>query len=51
MSRYRRSNVTGATYFFTVMAYKRNPILTHEAVRVAMREAIELVGEKRPFTI
>lgn len=51
MSRYRRSNVTGATYFFTVTAYKRNLILTHEAVRVAMRGAIEQVRKKHPFTI
>ena len=41
MSRYRRSKAGGATYFFTVNTYLRQPILTHPAVRATLREAIE----------
>ena len=51
MSRYRRSNVGGATYFFTVNTYLRQPILTHPEVRATLREAIEHVRVYLPFTI
>ena len=51
MSRYRRSNIAGATYFFTVTTYLRQPILTHPDVRAALRNAIEQVREKLPFTV
>ena len=51
MSRYRRSNVAGATYFFNVATYQRKPVLIRADVRVAMRDAIEQVREKLPFTI
>ena len=51
MSRYRRSNVGGATYFFTVTTYLRQPILTHPAVRNALRNSIDQVREKLPFAI
>ena len=51
MSQYRRSNVGGAAYFFTVNTYVRQPILTHPDVRATLREAIEHVRESLPFTI
>ncbi|MFZ4538561.1 REP-associated tyrosine transposase [Propionivibrio sp.] len=51
MSRYRRSNVTGATFFFTVVTYRRQPILTDEALRRALHDAILRVRERYPFTI
>ncbi len=51
MSRYRRANTAGATYFFTVVAYRRQRILCDERVRKALRDAIVSVREKRPFTI
>ena len=51
MSRYRRSNVSGATYFYTVNTYLRQPILTLPEVRATLREAIEHVRESLPFKI
>jgi putative transposase len=51
MSRYRRSDTTGATYFFTVVAYRRQPILCDAPIRQALRAAIEAVRNARPFVI
>ncbi len=51
MSRYRRENVTGATWFFTVVTYRRQPILCDKPVREALRDAITSVRKKRPFEI
>ncbi len=51
MSRYRRASVAGSTYFFTVVAYRRQPILCNEAIRIALRTAIETVRATRPFVI
>ena len=51
MSRYRRSHAPGATYFFTVVTYRRQAILCDEPIRVALRNAIADVRIKRPFTI
>ena len=51
MSNYRRANTQGACYFFTVVAFRRQPILCDEAVRVALQEAIRSVCEQKPFSI
>ncbi len=51
MSRYRRAPLAGATYFFTVVAYRRQSILCEPAIRGALREAIESVRARRPFAI
>ena len=51
MSRYRRASAAGASYFFTVVAYRRQPILCNETVRNALRSAIETVRASRPFVI
>lgn len=51
MSRYRRSNTDGATFFFTVVTHRRQNILTDEALRVALRTAILRVRERYPFNI
>lgn len=51
MSRYRRAAVPGASYFFTVVTERRQPILTDPAVRSALREAIVLVRQTLPFRI
>ena len=51
MSRYRRANTTGATYFFTVVTYRRQKILCAPEVRSALRQSIEKVSQKRPFEI
>lgn len=51
MSRYRRSKNSGATYFFTVVTYRRQAILCDEPIREALRKAIAITRTKRPFTI
>lgn len=51
MSRYRRDTTPGATYFFTVVTYRRQPILCDAALRTALRQAIEDVRSKRPFAV
>ncbi|WP_343221768.1 MULTISPECIES: transposase [unclassified Methylomonas] len=51
MSRYRSPQNPGATYFFTVVAYRRQAILCDEPVREALRKAISITRAKRPFTI
>jgi putative transposase len=51
MSRCRRASVAGATYFFTVVTYRRQPILCDERIRKSLRDAIENVRVRRPFMI
>lgn len=51
MSRYRRSNATGATFFFTVVTHRRQRILTDAPVRLALRDAIRHVRAQWPFAI
>ncbi len=51
MSRYRRSNTAGATFFFTVVMYRRQRILTDDAVRRALHDAIVRVRDRYPFTV
>ncbi len=36
---YRRSKIPGATFFFTVVTYRRNKILCHEANVALIKEA------------
>jgi len=50
MSRYRRSR-TGSTFFFTLVSFRRHPILCLPPIRSALRRAIEDVRQSRPFTI
>ncbi|ESS73623.1 hypothetical protein MGMO_15c00440 [Methyloglobulus morosus KoM1] len=51
MSRYRRADVPGATYFFTVVTYRRRPILCDDPVRAALRQAVKTVQSRHPFTV
>ncbi len=51
MPHYRRANTAGAAYFFTVVTYRRQPMLCDTPVRKALREAIVAVRAQRPFTI
>ena len=51
MSRYRRAKATGSSYFFTVVAYRRQSILCDEAIRNALRASGETVRVERPFII
>ena len=51
MPQYRRARIPGGTFFFTVVAARRQPILTDEPVRQALRQAIQVVRQERPFRI
>lgn len=51
MSNYRRANTTGASYFFTLVAYRRQHILCDDAIRNALRTAIARTRAERPFGI
>ena len=51
MSRYRRATTAGSSYFFTVVTYRRQPILCNEKIRSALRTAIESVRRSSPFVI
>src|SRR4030067_578999 len=51
MSRYRRASAAGASYFFTVVPYRRTPCVCTDTVRNALRSAIETVRASRPFVI
>lgn len=51
MSRYRRANAPAATYFFTVVTYRRRGFLCDPDVRAAVRDAIMKVRNQHPFRI
>ena len=51
MSDYRRWFVPGGTYFFTVVAYGRRPILTTDAGRRFFHSAIETIRKDRLFEL
>lgn len=51
MSRYRRSQTPGATYFLAVATYRRQAILCDAPIREALRNGVAAVPAKRPFTI
>jgi len=51
MPSYRRANVAGGPYLFTVNTLRRLPVLTEEPVRVALREAIRQTQLTHPFEI
>jgi len=50
MSRYRRA-ITGSTFFFTVVAYRRRPIFCDPLIRASLHQAIRFVRSTRPFVI
>lgn len=51
MSNYRRENIKGATYFFTVVTYRRQKILTNPESINILRDVIKKVKGIQPFTI
>src|SRR5690606_25578166 len=51
MPDYRRARIPGGCYFFTVVTERRQPILTHPDIRLALREAIMEVRASQPFRI
>ena len=51
MSLYRRDYTPGATYFFTVVTYRRRPFLCDPDVRTALRNAIQKTRIGYPFVV
>jgi putative transposase len=51
MSCYRRAATSNASFFFTDVTYRRQPILCDEVIRNALRAALETVLATRPFVI
>ena len=51
MRHYIRQREAGASYFFTVVTYKRRPILTQGANIDRLRRAIRIVKQTHPFII
>ncbi len=51
MPNYRRTRITGGTYFFTLVTHGRRPVLVDENVRTALRFAIKAVREEHPFLV
>lgn len=51
MATFRRSTVPGATYFFTVNTYQRQPVLTQPPFYAALKESVRSVISERPFII
>ncbi|HEX7231662.1 MAG TPA: transposase, partial [Candidatus Binatia bacterium] len=49
MSEYRRPYIPGGTFFFTVTTFERQPILTEEPYRAALRSAINDVCNRLPL--
>ena len=51
MPHYRRAHQKNGQYFFTVVTGNRNPVLVHEPILQALREAIQQVRKDLPFAI
>jgi putative transposase len=51
MSDYRRAYLPGGTFFFTVVTYKRKPILTNNTARMILHDAFQNVINRFPFTM
>jgi putative transposase len=50
MPEYRRSFLPGGTFFFTVVTYQRRPFLASPKARAVLRQALETIAERYPFT-
>lgn len=51
MSNYRRANLAGGYYFFTVLTYNRRKILVDSRTRECLRKAWQKTRTKYPFEI
>ncbi|MBN2098670.1 MAG: transposase [Dehalococcoidia bacterium] len=49
MPEYRRTKIEGATYFFTVVTYRRQPVLCLPESLDAMKDVMSNVAERYPF--
>jgi len=51
MSNYRRAKMSGGTYFFTLVTYRRQRFLCEDPLRTALRQAIYQTQTACPFAI
>ncbi len=51
MPKYRRANVAGGAYFFTLVTYRRQRFLCDDDVRLALRDGINKTRQQLPFEI
>jgi REP-associated tyrosine transposase len=49
--RYHRTEAAGASYFFTVVTFRRQPVFTEAPVVEMLERAIRRVQERRPFVV
>lgn len=49
--RYRRAEAAGASYFFTVVTFRRQPVFTEPPVVEMLERAIQRIQERRPFVV
>ena len=51
MPEYRRTNLSGGSYFFTVNTLERQPLLIKDPFRLALHQGVVLARRAYPFTI
>ncbi len=51
MSHYRRAYINGGMYFFTLVTYKRKPLLCSPKSIIRLRESFRYIIKKYPFEI
>ncbi len=51
MPNYRRVLIPGGTYFFTLVTYRRRPLLTSNAARDCLKRSIRKVQQSQPFDL
>jgi putative transposase len=51
MSKYRRAKTGGAAYFFTVVTYRRQPILCLDESRAVLKQVVSEIARNYPFNV
>jgi putative transposase len=51
VANYRRARVPGGTFFFTVLTYRRRLVFDQAESRQMLREVVQEVRQRQPFTI
>jgi putative transposase len=51
MPNYRRTRIAGGTYFFTVVTFRRLPLLASSSAISVLQSSFEAVITRHPFTV
>jgi len=51
MPNYRRAKTSSTTYFFTIVTYRRQPILCLNESRAVLKEVVSEIARRYPFTV